>query len=422
MAKTVACIQSISIFEQLRIHFLSFVFGVWVICKKLVKWVWVPKDSSIVTLRDTPPGILVDSSLGQHKHVKLKGVKLHYVESGPPDQPLILLLHGFPDFWLSWRFQIPVFSINFHVVALDLKGFGDSDKPAWRSSYKIDKILEELTQFIHSFGVTNCTIIGHDLGALLGWYLVYQNPSVVNKFVAVSCPHPNVYWKTFNSSYNYQWLNYVQLPYLPEIDALKEDMKIIDQYYKHLPTKDVHLDAYKYTFSRKEDWTGAINYYRNLPLFKVSENLGQIEVPVILMIGSKDQYVSLEGLVKSTEYCEYFRLHVVEDCGHYPQQENPEAFNSLLLKYFIEKSTDKKESITPSKRFINGIFGAVSNTVKYGNSMLENVQKKTNGVVNSIPFTMNLNGGVIFPLPRSLLTILMRTCIKSLSFDYKFFK
>lgn len=327
------------------------------------------------------------------KLLYFQGVKLHYVESGATNQPLILLLHGFPDFWLSWRYQIPVLSINFHVVALDLKGFGDSDKPTWRRSYKIEVILEELTQFIHSLGVSSCVVIGHDLGALLGWYLVHKDPSIVSKFIAVSCPHPNVYWDTFKSTYNYQWLNYVQLPYLPEIDALKEDMKIIDSYYKHLPAKDVHLDAYKYTFSRTEDWTGALNYYRNLPLFKISDHLHDIQVPIILITGGKDQFVSLESIIKSTEFCEYFRLKVIDDCGHFPQQENPEAFNNVILKHLIDKNCVPNDNRTssPSKRFIDGFFGAVSNTVKMGNSVIGTVQKKTNGVVNSIPFSLNLN-------------------------------
>lgn len=76
MARTVACIQSISVYGQIRIHFLSFVFGVWVLCKKLVKWVWNPKGYGMLHLRDTPPAFLVDSSLGQHKHVKLKVIIL----------------------------------------------------------------------------------------------------------------------------------------------------------------------------------------------------------------------------------------------------------------------------------------------------------------------------------------------------------
>ncbi|XP_050306161.1 epoxide hydrolase 4-like [Anthonomus grandis grandis] len=397
--KAESCIQPISVYGIIRIHILSFVFGIWVLCKKLLKWIWDPQACGIRTLRDTPPSLLVDSSIGQHKHLKLKGVKLHYVEAGPKDKPLVLLLHGFPDFWLSWRYQIPALAEQFHVVALDLRGFGDSDKPAWRTSYKIEIILEELSQFIYSLGDNSCILIGHDLGALLGWYLIHENPSIVSKFVAVSCPHPNVYWQTFNSSYNYQWLNFVQLPYLPEIDALKEDVKIIEQYHKHLPAKDVHLEAYKYTFSRKQDWTGPINYYRNLPFFKISEKLEHIEIPVVLITGSKDQYVSLEGIIRSTEYCEKFRLKVIEDCGHFPHQENPEMFNSVLLKYITHKNTNEIKNIltySPSKRLINGLFGAVSNTVKIGNSVIGSMQKKTNDVVNSIPsFTLSTSPSTI---------------------------
>lgn len=80
------------------------------------------------------------------------------------------------------------------VIALDLKGFGDSDKPLSRRSYKLEVLLEELTIFTSSLGITRCSIVGHDLGALLGWYLVHLNPDLVVKFVAISCPHPNVYW------------------------------------------------------------------------------------------------------------------------------------------------------------------------------------------------------------------------------------
>lgn len=380
-------IQSIPVWDTCRIHILSFIFAVWVVCKRTAKWIWDPAGFHTVQVRDNPPSCLVDSTLGQHKYVKLKGVKLHYVESGSKDQPLILLLHGFPDCWLSWRYQIPTLSQHFRVVALDLKGFGDSDKPIWRTSYKIDTILDEIKQFIHALGDTSCIVIGHDLGALIGWYLVHQSPNIVSKFFAVSCPHPNVYWKSLSTTCNYQWLNFVQIPYLPEIDALKDDVKIIDQYYKHLPANDVFLEAYKYSFCRKEDWTGPINYYRNLPFLKINEDVDHIESTVILITGNKDEYVKLESIVKSSEYCEKFHMKIVEGAEHFPHQENPEMFNKVILKYAINKRFEISKSLerSPSKRIMDGLFGAVSNTVKYGNSVIDNVQKRTNGVVSSIP-------------------------------------
>lgn len=77
---------------------------------------------------------------------------------------------------------------------MDLKGFGDSDKPPRRSSYKIGILVDELQQFIFTLGVKNCSIIGHDLGGLLGWYFVALHGDMVHKFVAIASPHPNIYW------------------------------------------------------------------------------------------------------------------------------------------------------------------------------------------------------------------------------------
>lgn len=318
-------------------------------------------------------------------------MKLHYVESGQKDEPLVLLLHGFPDCWLSWRHQIPILSQDFRVVALDLKGFGDSDKPESKKLYKVETILEELKQLISALGVSSCVIIGHDLGALIGWYFVHQHPEMVEKFFAVSCPHPNVYWKSLYSTFQYQWMNFVQLPYLPEIDALKEDVKMISDYHNHLPSKDVYLEAYKYAFSRKEDWTGPINYYRNLPFTKICDNCDQINLSVVLITGNKDKYLRLEDVVMSTDYCEKFYMKIIDGAGHFPHQENPEMFNKVLLKYLRRKSVSKTVERSPSKKLMERMFGAVSNIQTYGNSVLDSVQKKTNGVVNFPNFNLGLS-------------------------------
>lgn len=91
-------------------------------------------------------------------------------------------------------------SLCFRVISLDLKGFGDSDKPSSRRSYRVGVLLSELRELIHSLGVTSCIVVGHDLGALIGWYLVHLCPQIVDKFVAISCPHPNFYWSHLPNS------------------------------------------------------------------------------------------------------------------------------------------------------------------------------------------------------------------------------
>lgn len=91
----------------------------------------------------------------------------------------------------------------FSVIAVDLKGFGDSDKPSARKNYRVESIVNELAVFLSMLGVDDsnkCNVIGHDLGALLGWYLVHLRPQCVSKFVSISCPHPNVHWKYLPTS------------------------------------------------------------------------------------------------------------------------------------------------------------------------------------------------------------------------------
>lgn len=312
-------------------------------------------------------------------------MKFHYVEAGSKDNPVLLFLHGFPDCWLTWRYQIPVFAKTYRVIALDLKGFGDSDKPHWRSSYKIEVIIEELKQFISSLGVQKCTVIGHDLGALIGWFLVHLEPNMVSKFFAVSCPHPNIYWKSLMNINNFKWLNFVQVPLLPEMDALKEDIKLISEYHKHLPNDDVYLEAYKYTFSRQEDWTGPINYYRNLLCNRIDENCELILPTVILITGNDDKLLKLEGLVKSTDFCDKFYMKIIDGSEHFPHQECPDMFNEILLKHLTRHNAQKPQKCdSHSKKLMQGIFGAVSYTVKYGNLIVESVQERASGVVGNL--------------------------------------
>lgn len=193
---------------------------------------------------------------------------------------MVLLLHGFPDCWLSFRHQIALLSEHFRVIALDLKGFGDSDKPIWLNGYKIQTLVEELEQFVQALGVNNFVLIGHDIGGLIGWFMAYRNPGGIERFIAVSAPHPNTYWQLpspCTAPVNLQWLSFVQLPYLAEMDAMREDIRFITDMHTHLnetSKADTQLlEAYKYSFSRKEDWIGPLNYYRKLPFNRICEHV-----------------------------------------------------------------------------------------------------------------------------------------------------
>lgn len=161
-------------------HLRSILIGFWILLKWSFQFLWhsihqstkqqqklTPIDYNVY-FHDKPPPCLVDNRVGLQSYVKLKGTKLHYIEAGNQCDPLVLLLHGFPDCWLGWHNQIKELSRFFRVVALDLKGFNDSDKPQWRKEYTPYKICDELLQFIKSLGSNSVIIVGHDIGAVIG--------------------------------------------------------------------------------------------------------------------------------------------------------------------------------------------------------------------------------------------------------------
>ncbi|XP_026807036.1 epoxide hydrolase 4-like [Rhopalosiphum maidis] len=407
-------VVSISAAESLKMLSLSVVWGSWVVVKNAVALAVRPlwsaggghgnrkraaADDGVV--RDRPPPCLFDAVYGTHSYVKVKGVKLHYVECGDPKGTIVLLLHGFPSCWISWHHQIPTLSKHFRVIAVDLKGFGDSDKPSARKSYRVENLVNELAVFMSMLGVDDnnkCHVIGHDLGALLGWYLVHLWPNCVSKFVAISCPHPNVHWEYLppSSFFNKNWICFSQLPYLPEMDALQNDLNIINQCYQHLSkTKQSddlsYIDAYKYTFSRTEDWTGAINYFRNLPFYRIeprnsNDSLNKeedmLQVPCLLITGSKDVSVQMESFIKSTEFLKTSTVRIIDNASHFPHQEQPKAVNDLLTWYLVQK-VQKKLRPQNSGGLVGRMKDIVTSTVQYGNTLKDSMQR------NILPITTN---------------------------------
>ncbi|BES92914.1 ABC1 family [Nesidiocoris tenuis] len=372
----------LSKYEVLEMKIVSMFLGIWFLIKRTFKKL-IGYHSSPRSI-EKQPSCLTDSSMGVHSYIKLKGVKLHYLDAGNKNSQLVVLLHGFPDCWLSWRYQIGELSKYYRVIALDLKGFGDSDKPEASQNYNIEAVAREIRDLVSTLGYKRCILIGHDLGALVGWFVMHFYEDMVIKFVSVSAPHPNHYWKAFSNSttLDTRWVQFCQLPYLPEAMALDEDMKMLDEAFPHLktlPGGESVLAAYKYAFSRTEDWTGAINYFRIWPFWrlKVVQNYSANS---LFVVGNKDSNTIMESIIKSTDYVDKFAVKLIENAGHYPHQEKPDEFNQLLINFLVGMSAaspEKQENVNGG--LVNRMFGAVSSTVKYGTGVIDVVHKKTNG-------------------------------------------
>ncbi|WAQ98830.1 EPHX4-like protein [Mya arenaria] len=249
--------------------------------------------------RNVMPPCLNDPSLGNHDFVHLEDVRLHYVASGDEGKPLMLFLHGFPEFWYSWRFQIREFRKDYRVVAVDMRGYGDSDKPKGKENY------------------TKCFLVGHDWGGTVAWNFASNNPELVEKLVVCNCPHPATFAKYMGSHFS-QYMLFFQIPMLPEFLIGMNDCASFDGLGEWVPnnkpTPD-DIEAYKYTFSTRESRTCPVNYYR--AAFNSENRCKNIIVPTLIVWGDPDKAFNTEMAELCRENVEDLKVKVIANSSHY---------------------------------------------------------------------------------------------------------
>jgi len=181
-------------------------------------------------------------------------VKLHYVENGDRSKPLMLFVHGFPDFWFGWRKQLPVFAKTHWVVAIDMRGYNDSSKPAWQSSYTIETLAKDIHDFVHALGRDSCILVGHDWGGFVSWQTATAYPELVDKLIILNAPHPGAFSRKLRSSIRQfikSWYIFVfQIPYLPEMTIMNDDLEFLRELFEETVCEE-ELEGYKYAWSRK---------------------------------------------------------------------------------------------------------------------------------------------------------------------------
>jgi epoxide hydrolase 4 len=126
----------------------------------------------------------------EHHQADLGDVRLHYVEAG--SGPLVVLLHGFPEFWYSWRFQFPMLApASFRVVAPDMRGYNHSEKPPRVEDYRVEFLGRDVVRLIRACGAERAAVVGHDWGGAAGWLAAMRQPEAIEKLAILNCPHPN---------------------------------------------------------------------------------------------------------------------------------------------------------------------------------------------------------------------------------------
>jgi len=277
----------------------------------------------------------------QHEYITTNGVKLHYVTQG--NGALMLMLHGFPEFWYSWRHQIPAFADNYQVVALDLRGYNDSDKPKAQSAYVMDEFIKDIEGVITGLGYDKCVLVGHDWGGAIAWHFAYSRPQMVEKLIVLNIPHPAKMAEGLRTPQQLlrSWYMFLfQLPEIPEALIQASDYQLIESAItagainKNAFTK-TDIEAYKNAVSKRGALTAMLNYYRNIPQQRMlSTDWSILEVPTLMIWGESDVALGKELTNNTEAYVRNLQIKYIPNCSHWVQQEQPELVN-LYIRQFL---------------------------------------------------------------------------------------
>jgi pimeloyl-ACP methyl ester carboxylesterase len=276
----------------------------------------------------------------QHRDIMTNGIRMHYVTQGKG--PLVVLLHGFPEFWYSWRYQLPFLAERgYTVVALDLRGYNDTDKP--RTGYDVPTLLRDIAGLIMGLGQEKAVIVGHDWGGVLAWAFAMSYPQMTERLIVMNAPHPQAMQRAFRTLKQLRKSWYIfafQLPWLPENALLRNNAYEIGRMLKGAAVQksafpNEVLATYQEAISKPGAMTAALNYYRQLirhPL-RSAKNYASIGVPTLLIWGEQDIALGIELTYGLEQWVPNIQIKRIPDSGHWVQQEKPELVNTLMAEF-----------------------------------------------------------------------------------------
>lgn len=281
-----------------------------------------------------------------HHFVQLPSLRLHYVEAG--QGPLVVLLHGFPESWWSWRYQFQALAdAGFRVVAPDLRGYGETDK---RGPFDLDTLAGDVCHLIESLGEKHARIVGHDWGGGVAWHLAGHRPEFCERLVVLNCPHParmneallsKPSWAQLKKSW---YFFFFQLPWVPEWLLTRRDAGNLVRMLKASSVDRSHfspeeLRPFREAIQRPGAATAMVNWYRTA-VRDGFRRLGKgpasppITCPALLVWGMQDPALGFDELVPGTEkWAPKLELEEIQGCGHFVQSERPAEVNRALVRF-----------------------------------------------------------------------------------------
>jgi pimeloyl-ACP methyl ester carboxylesterase len=270
-------------------------------------------------------------------------IELHAVAAGPHDGPVVMLLHGFPEFWYCWHKQIePLAAAGFRVIVPDQRGYNESSKPRGAANYTLSHLTSDVLAIADQLRAQKIFLSGHDWGAAVAWSTALLHPQRVAKLAILNVPHPSVMLRYLKSNLHQirrSWYMFLlQLPLLPEFVFSAFDFRfgknaLLNSSRPNTFSAD-DLALYRAAWSEPGALTAMMNWYRAAFRYRSKFPDSTVHVPTRILWGERDAFLLSEMAHDSLRYCDSAELYTFPKASHWLQHEEPARISALLIDFF----------------------------------------------------------------------------------------
>lgn len=290
-----------------------------------------PLDSAKVDVATEGKAVADSNEIGTHGYAQSGDVRIHYVTSG--EGPLLVMIHGFPDYWYTWRKQIPSLARSFQVVAIDQRGYNKSDKPVGVENYTVDKLVGDVVAVVKHFNREKAVIVGHDWGGMVAWSFAMSHPEMTDRLVILNLPHPNGLRRELANNPQQQANSQYARNFQKSDAASKLTAEGLASWVKDPAARSKYVAAF-----RRSSFEAMLNYYKanypRQPYKEESLDLPKVKCPVLMFHGLKDEALLPAGLNDTWQWVEEdLTIITLPNADHFVQQDAADIVTRRMARW-----------------------------------------------------------------------------------------
>ena len=297
-----------------------------------------PESASSETLEAAIPSAVDAASTRR----PVNGIDVHVVAAGDATAPLVVLLHGFPEYWYGWRAVIgPLVDAGYRVLVPDQRGYNRSDKPDAVRAYRTSELSRDVVDLIATEGRDAAHVVGHDWGGVVAWDLARRFPEVVDRLAVVNAPHPTAYRRQLLSNpeqLRRSWYAaFFQVPWLPELACRYDGYRLLERALCGTAAPgtfdDAELARYRRAWGREGALTGMLRWYRAAMRYPPRLPSDRVDAPTLVVWGDDDTALVPALAIDSADCCATSRLERLPATSHWVAHEAPDRLCEFLLEH-----------------------------------------------------------------------------------------